>query len=231
MHHHGHLVVGLDQERESNCLSSPGNGSISCKCLWTCLTCKVWSHASISQLDFAITKNSAAGVMTAESTLTLGWTSPLHKQVHLAILVSTTVCHGTFWKSCYWSCQEKQKFQLFNSLPPDSEVDYYLLGELQWDIMLSLKRMGGLCCISLSPKRGAHCCQCNELTGRDQQHPSITPLTAWNAAISLPDSSRWADRLHSAVNEVKVLGDRNTPKGISHDCVCLSRATALIFSP
>lgn len=94
------------------------------------------------------------------------------------------------------------------------------------DIRVSRNRLGGPYCVRLSPLGGSRSCQCDGLTGRDRQHPSITPLTAWNAAISLAESSSQADRLRGAVNEANVLCDRAAPEGISHSRSCLSRATA-----
>lgn len=97
-------------------------------------------------------------------------------------------CSGVsryLWERCHCPCQRKLRSQLFicpspvlpGRLPPARSAARGHRGLAEQDGW-------AVWCKAASPG-ASHSCQCNELTGRDRQHPSITPLRAWNAAISL----------------------------------------------
>lgn len=186
---------------------------------------KPWSRASIPQVS--PTDVPAAAAVAAGSVLTPGWTSPLQQPACLGCTRSPAPASpGTSERDVTALASKNRAPSSSLALPQPCRAVYHLPGALQQDIRISLNRVGGLYCVRLSPLGGSHSCQCDGLTGRDRQHPSITPLTAWNAAISLAESSSQGDRLHGAVNEANILGDRAAPEGISHSRSCLSRATA-----
>lgn len=190
---------------------------------------KPWSHASIPQVSPTDVPTAAAAA--AGSVLTSGWTSPLQQPARLGCAPSPAPAPPCTSERDGTALASKNRAPSSSlALPQPCRADYHLPGMLQRDIRVSLNRIGGLYRVRLSPLGGSRSCQCDGLTGRDRQHPSITPLTAWNAAISLAESSSQADRLRWAVNEANVLGDRAAPEGISHSCSCLSRATAPYYS-
>lgn len=161
---------------------------------------KPWSHASIPQVS--PTDVCAAAAATAGSILTPGWTSPLQQPARPSCACSPTLASpGSSERDVTALASKNSTPSSSLTLPQPCQADHHLPGALQQDIMVSVNGMGGLHCVRLSPWRGSHSCQCDELTGKDRQHQSITPLIAWNAAISLVESNSQANKLRGAVSE------------------------------